>query len=49
MVKECDKSSATRVTRSILPDSGVVWEGTWWEDFGWFEFGFLYAIYDDVI
>ena len=34
VVNECDKSSTTRVTRSVLPDSGVVWEGNWWKDFG---------------
>ena len=29
VVNECEKSSTTRVTRSLLPYSGVIWEGDW--------------------
>ena len=49
VVNECDKSSTTRVTRSVLPDSGVVWEGIWWKDFGWFDFELLYTSCEDVL
>ena len=37
-MNECDKASTNRVTRPVLPDSGVAWEGISWKDFGWFEF-----------
>ena len=49
VVNECDKSSTTSVTRSVLPDSGVVWEGIWRKDFCRFEFGFLYASYEYIM
>ena len=31
---EGDKSSTTRVTRTVLMDIGVIWEGVCWKDFG---------------
>ena len=31
-MNEFDKFSTTRVTRPVLPDSGVVWKGIWWKD-----------------
>ena len=26
-------SPTTRVTRPVIPDSGVIWEEIWWKDF----------------
>ena len=34
VMNEGDKSSTTRATRSVLTDSGVVWEGIWGMNFG---------------
>ena len=34
VMNESDKFSTTRVTRTVLTDSGVVWEGVCWKEFG---------------
>ena len=41
VINEGDKFSTIHVTRPVLMNSGVAWEGIWWKDFGWFKFGLL--------
>ena len=38
LVNGGDKSSTTRVTRTVLTDSDVVWKGVIWQVPGWFQF-----------
>ena len=49
VVNEDDKSSTTRITRTIFTDSDAVREGVGWQNTGWFQLCFLQSCYKNIL